>query len=112
MQPRPLPHHLASAIKESNGETRSKAKRSTNYCKPCALKVRLNLLYSMISALARLIQQLSRAAVALVLRGKHYSRLAAIEDIDANNDGIPDVYQDTRDGESGNTSGTADPPQR
>ena len=35
-----------------------------------------------------------------------------IEDIDANNDGIPDVYQDTRDGETGNTSGTADPPQR
>jgi hypothetical protein len=38
--------------------------------------------------------------------------LAAIEDIDANNDGIPDVYQDTRDGETGSTSGTADPPQR
>ena len=52
------------------------------------------------------------AAVVLILRGKHYSRLAAIEDIDANNDGIPDVYQDTRDGELGNTSGTADPPQR
>jgi len=52
------------------------------------------------------------AAVVLIFRGKHYSRLAAIEDVDANNDGIPDVYQDTRDGESGNTSGTADPPQR
>ena len=52
------------------------------------------------------------AAVVLILRGKHYTRLAAIEDIDANNDGIPDVYQDTRDGETGNTSGTADPPQR
>jgi len=52
------------------------------------------------------------AAVALTMRGKHYGRLAASEDVDANNDGIPDVYQDTRGVDFDGTTETPDPPQR
>jgi len=33
------------------------------------------------------------AAFMLLSRGRHYARLALIEDADSNNDGIPDVYQ-------------------
>lgn len=36
------------------------------------------------------------AAITLLMRGKHYSQIALTEEIDANNDGIPDIYQDTR----------------
>jgi len=37
------------------------------------------------------------AGIALTLRGRHYAAIAAVEETDKDNDGIPDVYQEQSD---------------
>jgi NhaA family Na+:H+ antiporter len=59
-----------------------------------------NLLLLESSKLAILVASLIAAilaGIALTLRGRHYAAIAAVEEADKDNDGIPDVYQEQSD---------------